>query len=561
MFRSLKLSALAALLILSLPVGNVDGRGRGGGGGGRSVGGGGGFSGGQRSSSNFGGGGFSGGGMSGGQRGPSNFGGGGMSGGQRGPSNFGGGGFSGGQRSPGNIGGSGNFGGGINSRPSQGPNNFGSAGRSGLASPQTSGLRPNTAGAGRAGGGIPASGNRATEAGRNDLSRGSYSRPSSNQLGNFLGMPSDGGMHGVAAGGRTRPSQLTEAGGKFDVNTGTATGPRGGQAAGATITGPQGNTAGKAVGVGADGGVAKVGGVRGANGNSAARGAAIGPDGGAAVIGGVQGADGGKAVRGAAVGSDGRAGAGRAAVGPGGFGGGAAVAAGPDGVAAGFSRVSPSGRYTTAAAVRTNYDQWNVYGDRWHVDHPGAWFAAGWATGAAWRAATWNSVGTWMTYDSVAPIYYDYGNTVTTDGGYVYVDGESAGTTQEYFQQASDLAAAGADAEAPADGDWLPLGVFALTKEDHETSVVSIELAVNKEGIIRGNYTDTKTGKTQLVQGSVDKETQRVAFSVGDNTSNFIETGLYNLTKDESPALIYVGKEKTEQWLLVRLEQPQAPTS
>lgn len=525
MVRVFPLSVLAAVLMMSLPMADLWGRGRGGGGG-RSMGGGG-FSGG-RGGGNFGGGGFS------GARGGGNFGGGGFSGGHgggfsggRGGGNLGGGGFSGGR-------GGGNFGGGgFSNRPSPGRGNVGAAGRSGVGSPASPRLGSNAVGGGRAGGGVGELGNRAG-AERGNLSGNNFSRPSSDQLGNFLGMPSDGGMHSLAAGSRNQPSQLPAGEGRFDVNKGTASGDRG-QAAGVAVTGPRGNTAGRAVGVGADGGVAAVGGAKGADGGAAVRGAAVGP--------------GGQAV------------AGRAAVGPNGYAGGGVVARGPGGVAAGFTRISPSGRYTTAAAVRTNYNHWDVYGAGWHTAHPGAWYAAGWATGAAWRAATWNSVGAWLSYPVTAPVYYDYGNTVTSDGESVYVDGQSAGTTQEYYQQASDLASAGASADAPADGEWLPLGVFALTKEDHDKSVVSLELAVNKQGVIRGNYTDTETGKTQLIKGSVDKETQRVVFSVGDNSENFIETGLYNLTKDEAPALIHVGKEKTEQWLLVRLEQPDSPSS
>ena len=34
-----------------------------------------------------------------------------------------------------------------------------------------------------------------------------------------------------------------------------------------------------------------------------------------------------------------------------------------------------------------------------------------------------------------------------------------------------------------------------------------------------------------------------------------IETGIYNLTKDEAPTLVHFGKDKTEQWLLVRVKQ------
>ena len=93
---------------------------------------------------------------------------------------------------------------------------------------------------------------------------------------------------------------------------------------------------------------------------------------------------------------------------------------------------------------------------------------------------------------------------------------------------------------------------------DETSSDITIQLAVNKQGVIRGNYTDAKSGATQVVQGSVDKQTQRVAFTVGDNTTNVVETGVYNLTKDEAPCLIHFGKDRTEQWLLVRLKNPDA---
>jgi hypothetical protein len=273
-----------------------------------------------------------------------------------------------------------------------------------------------------------------------------------------------------------------------------------------------------------------------------------------------RGPDGGAAARGVAVGPNGRVAAGGAVRGPNGGEAARGVVAGPNGAAAGFRRVSPSGRYTNAAAVRRNYDHWGIYGGGWYTDHPGAWFAAGWATGAAWRAATWNSVGSWMAYYPTTPIYYDYGTNVTYEDNNVYVNGQDVGTADQYYQQASDLAEAGATADAPADGKWLPLGVFALTKAGETNSVVSIQLAVNKEGIIRGTYPDTKTDKTMPVQGSVDKKTQRVAFSVGDKKSNLIETGLYNLTKDEAPALVHIGEDKTEQYLLVRLKNPDEKT-
>jgi hypothetical protein len=178
-----------------------------------------------------------------------------------------------------------------------------------------------------------------------------------------------------------------------------------------------------------------------------------------------------------------------------------------------------------------------------------------------WNACTWDSASAYCGYSDVPPAYYDYGNNVTYEDGNVYVNGDDAGTSEQYYDQADQIAAAGAAANATPDGDWLPLGVFAFTKPDQQTSDISIQLAVNKEGIIRGNYTDSATKQNQVVQGSIDKKTQRVAFTVGDNKTSVIETGLYNLTKEEAPCLLHIGKDQTEQWLLVRLKQPEQAAS
>ncbi len=525
-----------ALCVASVVAPSPDclGGGRGGGGGGRGGGGGGGGGGGFSGGASRGGGG--GGGFSGGS--------GGFSGGGRPSSSpsFGGG----GQMSQGNVGG------GMSGASRQSPANFGNAGGAGGFG-AAAGQRP---AGGAAGAGNFGAGAQAGAANR-------FNAPSQSQLGGFLGLPSDEGLShaSTAAGTMSRPSQMPAGGSNFDVNYGTKQGAGGGQAAGVTVTGPGGNTAGKAAAVGPQGGAAVVGGVQGAGGGTAARGAAVGPNGGVAVAGEVQGPGGGTAARGAAVGPGGQAVAGRAAVGPGGYGGAGVVTAGPAGVGAGFVRTTPAGRYTAAAAVRGNYNNWGVYGRGWYAQYPGAWVAAGLTANALWNASTWGTASDYCGYSEQPPVYYDYGNSVIYEDSNVYVNGDSAGTAEQYYDQAADLAKTGAQAAAPSDGDWLPLGVFAFTKADQPKSDITIQLAVNKEGIIRGNYTDTATKQNQVVQGSIDKQTQRAAFTVGDNKTSIIETGLYNLTKDEAPCLLHIGKDKTEQWLLVRLKNPEVPAN
>jgi hypothetical protein len=455
-----------------------------------------GFGGGFHGGGGFGGGGFRGGGFGGGM-------GGGAMGGMR-AGGFGGGGFGSGGLERGGIG-AGGFGGGGFDRGGFGQGGLGGGefGGRGLGGPGLGGERFG------AGGGF---GDR-------------FQAPTRSQLNGFLGLPSDEGLHSLSG-------NRSFTGDNFDVNRGSVEGPRGGEAAGISVTGPQGNTVGRGVAVGPQGGVATARGFEGAGGAAGFQGAAVGPGGRVAAGGAVRGPNGGEAARG--------------------------IVAGPGGYAAGFARVSPSGRYTCAAAVRGNYTHWGLYGADWYRRYPGAWLAAGWAVGAAWNAGTWDDAAAYCGYADTYPMYYDYGNNVTYQNNDVNVNGQNAGTAEQYYNQAASLAEAGAKANAPADGDWLPLGVFALTRPDQTKSDVSIQLALNRAGVIRGNYTDTATNQTQPVHGSVAKTTQRVAFTVGDNTTNVVETGLYNLAKDEAPALIHFGKDRTEQWLLVRMKKPDS---
>ena len=91
-----------------------------------------------------------------------------------------------------------------------------------------------------------------------------------------------------------------------------------------------------------------------------------------------------------------------------------------------------------------------------------------------------------------------------------------------------------------------------------KTPQMVFQIAVNKDGIIRGNFYDQITKTNMLVTGAVDKKSQRVAWRVGNNQFLVVETGLYNLTQNESTALVHEGPAKTEVETLVRLKQPSA---
>ncbi|MFI4874961.1 MAG: hypothetical protein ACIALR_06475 [Blastopirellula sp. JB062] len=169
----------------------------------------------------------------------------------------------------------------------------------------------------------------------------------------------------------------------------------------------------------------------------------------------------------------------------------------------------------------------------------------------------------WFTWGSTwgTPAYYYYGDNVYYDTQYVYIDDTPIATTTQYAQQAADYAAAGREALAadpPTDQsgeNWMPLGVFALVNKDEGDPIMYLQLAVDKEGLIAGTYFNTETQTNLPIEGSVDQESQRAAWTIGDKTSTVMETGIYNLTQDETPILIHFGEEKTQTWMMVRLPE------
>lgn len=212
------------------------------------------------------------------------------------------------------------------------------------------------------------------------------------------------------------------------------------------------------------------------------------------------------------------------------------------------------------------YRPW--FNGAWWVQHPIAhgWWHYGYLNRPWrywWTVPTWVGVSSWFApWGWSQGNYYDYG----TDGNVVYqdnrvmVDGQDVASSEEFAQSAADLATVDppADDAAAAAADWLPLGTFGVsTSPDDQDLTRVLQLAVNKEGIVSGTLYNTKTDQTHTIQGRVDRETQRVALTVVERPNTVLETGLYNLTQEEAPALLHLGADQTEQVLLVRLPEPE----
>lgn len=102
----------------------------------------------------------------------------------------------------------------------------------------------------------------------------------------------------------------------------------------------------------------------------------------------------------------------------------------------------------------------------------------------------------------------------------------------------------------------MPLGVFALVKEqDLEVNPKFIfQLVLNRNGAVAGTFYNTATDETYEIEGAVDAETQRIAWKIQDQEgSPILETGLYNLSEEETPVRINFANGTQQDMLLVRL--------
>ena len=223
--------------------------------------------------------------------------------------------------------------------------------------------------------------------------------------------------------------------------------------------------------------------------------------------------------------------------------------------AAGTHYASADALAAQSTAFRSGAAGYPNYNAAAFAAHPGAWQPTHVVSTSLYTHPGYAALARGLGLAAVAGAY-DYGGNVVVQSGSVYVNGDPAGSTQEYADEASNIASAG-QADAPAaDAKWLPLGVFAIVEEGQTASDDIFQLAVDPQGILRGNYHNTKTDDMEPISGSVDKQSQRTAWTIGTDKTPVYEAGIANLTKDITPVLVLNADGSTHQMNLIRMPEP-----
>jgi len=185
--------------------------------------------------------------------------------------------------------------------------------------------------------------------------------------------------------------------------------------------------------------------------------------------------------------------------------------------------------------------------NHWYFDNNFQWYSR----------ATWPRIVVWLPWQWSQPIYYYY----ETDGDVYYTTTEDFSyltpvDSKELFIAQAVRIANGQYPVSTQQSDWMPLGMFTFASDDDSSDMPKryISLAISKDGAVSGAYYDTANNTTLEIQGGIDPDSQRIAWKFVDNDWPIMESGLYNLTKEESTLLIHTSSRTTETQWLIRLE-------
>jgi hypothetical protein len=168
---------------------------------------------------------------------------------------------------------------------------------------------------------------------------------------------------------------------------------------------------------------------------------------------------------------------------------------------------------------------------QWYEDHPQAWHHHHHHDDDAWKVATAAGVLAWLGWGAQP---YVPGPTVVYEP--IYVEGQP--------QVVID----------PNAGDWMMLGVYSLMTGPADDGTRLLQLAVDKQGHIRGNYYDSITNASHNVTGRIHQPSQQVQWTLDTNKQLLFFTPLSQLTQSQGVVYVKFPSGKQERWQLARME-------
>ncbi|MEO5917044.1 MAG: hypothetical protein ABIS50_22640 [Luteolibacter sp.] len=197
-------------------------------------------------------------------------------------------------------------------------------------------------------------------------------------------------------------------------------------------------------------------------------------------------------------------------------------------------------------------DWWTAHPDvldgtsRYYADKP----ASAW-----WQGSPWNElIRVLGMRNAIKPFKYVNDRNITFKNDVIYVNGQAVSSYEDFVTSARALANTHPEGIAERPG-WFPLGTFAVSSSmKQKTSNHAIQLAMDAAGNIAGVYVNWPQGNVLPIGGSVDTNSQRVAFNIGGSDNIVIETGLANLTEPNTRVWVHLPSSHSQTWLITRIK-------
>lgn len=215
--------------------------------------------------------------------------------------------------------------------------------------------------------------------------------------------------------------------------------------------------------------------------------------------------------------------------------------------------------------------------------YPGAW--CGLSEASMWTFMGLSTMTSFLGIAALSSHEKASSNNVTYEGDNIYINSQPA---QQYYQQSQQLAGTGASGTAyspitavplnqqlaysqtiggqlPSSASsstdntdiWKPLGVYALVEPGQNNSTMLFQLAINKDGIVGGNYLNEITNEKAQIHGALDKKTRQISWCVGENNETVFDTTIDDLAHEKSKVVVQFGPSNTQQMSLIRQKPPK----
>ncbi|HTQ38139.1 MAG TPA: hypothetical protein VMJ32_03875 [Pirellulales bacterium] len=190
----------------------------------------------------------------------------------------------------------------------------------------------------------------------------------------------------------------------------------------------------------------------------------------------------------------------------------------------------------------------------WYSEHPNAWHSLP-TDSDVWATPTQTETAKWLGWSTTASSTVTTGTAVSQPADSTTSSVKAVSESAKSEQVINDKQGNATTAHGSSDANsWMPLGVYMLAPAGQDEAHLIVQLAVDKQGKLAGNYYDVLSDQANFLQGVLESTSQKGTFHIGEKERATFETSLAELTSEVTPLLVKYGDGHSQSWLMVRIQ-------